>query len=181
MVGFSNCKAYFSEYTTAVTIGVSSLTLCSKGASTVQAINETMDLLNITARQYFSQHGYGSWGALFSQEEFSQRQDLIPHRELAVQAGLGVIGKNFLVVTPAYGPRIHLTTVITTMPFLPDSGNADFNPCKSCTLCVKQCPTNALQNYFCEDVCTKCYTCVLVCPVGEDFHTVKQFPHLWAR
>lgn len=185
LIGFSNCKTYFPEYTTAVTLGVSSLTIYELDRSdTVQAMNEIMDFLNITARQYFFQHGYGSWGALFSQEEFSQRQDFVPHRELAVQAGLGIIGKNFLVITPAFGPRVQLTTVLTTMPFLPDSLDSNFNPCKFCNICVKACPTNALKDYFCEELCTKCYKCVLVCPVGKDFDKIQQYaenPHIWTR
>jgi epoxyqueuosine reductase QueG len=183
-IGFSTCKDYFPEYTSAVTIGVSALKIYKlERKDTLQAMNEIMDFLNVQARQIFSQEGYGSWGVLFSQEEFSQRQNFIPHRELAVKAGLGVIGKNFLLITPEFGPRIQLTTVLTTMPVLPNPP-LDFNPCKECTICLRECPTNALKDYFHEELCTKCYRCVLVCPVGKDFQEIQNYaerPSIWAR
>lgn len=184
LVGVSNCKEYFPEYTTSVSIGVSALKIYKlQRKDPLQALNEIMDFLNIQARQIFAEAGYGSWGSLFSQEEFSQSQNFTPHRELAVKAGLGITGKNFLLVTPEYGPRVQLTTVLTTMPLLPEVP-LDFNPCESCSICVKACPTNALKDYFHEEVCTKCYQCVLVCPVGRDFHEISQYaekPSIWTK
>jgi len=173
LVGFSNCREYFPEYTTAVTIGVSALQIYRlQRTDTIQAMNEIMDFLNLQARQMFSEEDYGSWGTLFSQEEFSRLQNFTPHRELAIKAGLGVLGKNFLLITPEYGPRVQLTTVLTTMPLLPDSP-LDFDPCKNCDICVQECPTNALKDYFHEELCTKCYKCVVVCPRGKDFEEIQ--------
>jgi ferredoxin len=184
LVGVSNCKEYFPEYTTALSIGVSALKIYKlQRKDSLQALNEIMDFLNIQARQIFAEEGYGSWGSLFSQEEFSQSQNFTPHRELAVKAGLGIRGKNFLLLTPEYGPRLQLTTVLTTMPVLPDP-LLDFNPCNHCTICVDACPTSALKDYFHEELCTKCYQCVLVCPVGEDFEEIihyTELPSIWTQ
>jgi len=184
LVGFSSCKEYFPEYTSAVTIGVSALKIYKlQRTDTVQAMNETMDFLNLHARQIFAEEGYGSWGALFSQEEFPRVHDLVPHRELAIKAGLGILGKNYLLVTPEYGPRVQLTTVLTTMPLYPDSP-LDFDPCNTCNICVEECPNNALKDYFHEELCTECYTCVLVCPVGKDFEEIQVYaeePSIWSR
>jgi epoxyqueuosine reductase QueG len=183
LVGFSSCKEYFPEYTSAVTLGVSALRIYNlERKDTIQAMNEIMDFLNVTTRQILREEGYGSWGALFSQEEFSGRPDFVPHRELAVKSGMGIIGKNFLLITPEFGPRVQLTTVLTTMPVVPDPP-LDFEPCKACDICVKECPTSALKSYFHEDVCTKCYTCVLVCPVGYDFEEIQHYrdsPSIWS-
>ncbi len=181
LVGFSDCKDYFSEYTTAITLGVSSLQILAlQRTDFVQALNETLDYLNIRVRQILSEEHYGCWGPLFSQEESPQSRT-VPHRELAIKAGLGFIGRNFLLITPQYGPRVHLTTVLTTMPLLPDSP-LDFNPCKTCDTCVRECPTHALREYFRGEMCIKCSTCVAVCPVGEDFEKIKRYePSLWSR
>ncbi len=186
LVGFSNCKEYFPEYTSAITLGVSALKIYQmKSTDLLQAMNEYMDLLNIQTRQILKKAGFGSWGALFSQEEFSNRRDFVPHRELAEKAGLGIIGKNFLLITPEYGPRVQFTTILTTMPVLPDSPLSHYNPCKTCSICVRECPTNALKKYFDEDSCIKCYKCVAVCPAGEEFEEIKKHieekPNLWAQ
>jgi epoxyqueuosine reductase QueG len=186
LIGFSNCKEYFPEYTSAITLGVSALQIYKLNRTDLlQAMNEYMDLLNIYTRQILKKEGFGSWGALFSQEEFSARKDFVPHRELAEKAGLGVIGKNFLLITPEYGPRIQLTTVLTTMPILPDQPLFNYCPCETCSICVSECPTNALKEYFDEELCIKCYNCVTVCPQGDEFEEIKrhikEIPNLWAQ
>lgn len=175
LVGISSCREYFPEYTTAVTLGVSALRIYEmQKKDAIQALNETMDLLNVETRQILAREGYGSWGSLFSQEEGSRSRTVIPHRELAVKAGLGVIGKNFLLITPEFGPRIQFTTVLTTMPMLPDLPSS-FNPCRTCDICVEKCPADALRTYFHEELCIKCYICVLVCPVGRDFQEIQRY------
>ena len=174
LVGFSSCKEYYPEYTSAVIIGVSALKIYQLNRKDVmKALNETMDFLNVKARQILSEEGYGTWGSLFSQED-SSRKNITPHRELAVKAGLGVIGKNFLLVTPEFGPRVQLTTVLTTMPLLPDT-SLKVDPCQSCTICVDQCPTGALNTCFHYELCIKCYKCVLTCPVGQDFEEIQSY------
>ncbi len=181
LVGCSSCKEYFPEYTSAVTIAVSALKIYKlRREDPLQTIDEIMDYLNVTARQIFSEEGYGSWGPLFSQEEFS-RNYFSPHRELAVKAGLGITGKNFLVITPEFGPRIQLTTVLTTMPLLPDTP-LDYDLCKECNTCREECPTNALKDFFYEELCIKCYRCVLKCPAGRDFEEIHMYaeePDIW--
>ncbi|MBU7015032.1 MAG: hypothetical protein HXS43_09405, partial [Theionarchaea archaeon] len=118
LVGFCSCREYFPEYSSAVVIGVSVLKLLKKSQSDpIQNLNTIMDLLNIQGRQFLCERGFGVWGALFSQEDLPGK-DIIPHRELAVKAGLGTIGRNFLVITPEFGPRVQLTTILTTMPVL---------------------------------------------------------------
>jgi epoxyqueuosine reductase QueG len=183
LVGITTCKEYFPEYTTAVVVGVSALRIYHlKRKDTMQAMNEIMDYLNVYTRQLLITEGFGTWGSLFSQEEFSRSRNYVPHRELALRAGLGVIGKNFLLITPQFGPRIQLTTVLTTMPLLPDP-LLSFDPCKTCTTCVDHCPTGALKDCFHQELCTRCYRCVLACPVGGDFHEMQLYaetiPSIW--
>lgn len=65
---------------------------------------------------------------------------------MAIDAGLGELGRLGLLVTPKYGPRVRLAKVITDMPLLPDSpikfGVADF--CEACMLCAEHCPSAAI-------------------------------------
>ena len=64
-------------------------------------------------------------------------------KDAAVMAGLGCIGKNNLLVTPQFGPRIRLRAVVLSAD-LPPTGPIDFDPCAGCgASCRKHCPQNA--------------------------------------
>lgn len=64
-------------------------------------------------------------------------------KDCAVMAGLGCIGKNNILVTPEYGPRVRLRA-LTVDADLPSSGPRQFNPCKDCKVyCRKACPQNS--------------------------------------
>ncbi len=65
---------------------------------------------------------------------------------MAVDAGLGELGRLGLLVTPKYGPRVRLAKVITDMPLIPDSpisfGVTEF--CEACMLCADHCPSRSI-------------------------------------
>ncbi|HWR06272.1 hypothetical protein [Sporomusa sp.] len=111
------------------------------------------------------------------------------HRHAAVAAGLGEFGLNNLFLTPEYGPRVRLVSIITAAPLTADPVLE--NPIclgKKCSLCVKACPAKAFgdiyeieiagkKNYqarISQDDCAKfnkvCYKkCVRACPVALKF------------
>ena len=67
---------------------------------------------------------------------------LIPpfsHRYAAVAAGLGAIGWSGNVMTPEYGSRVYLSSVITDAELEADRPLAE-NPCDRCNICLKACP-----------------------------------------
>ena len=65
---------------------------------------------------------------------------------MAIDAGLGELGRNGLLITPSYGPRVQLAKVITDLPLVADQpihfGVAEF--CAICNQCVPLCPGNAI-------------------------------------
>ena len=70
--------------------------------------------------------------------------DVSPYNdvELAFKAGLGVIGKNRLLINDKYGSLCFIGYVITDMPLeasIPTEGG-----CLGCNKCVDACPTGAL-------------------------------------
>ena len=74
-------------------------------------------------------------------------------RALAVRAGLGIIGKNRMLVNPRLGPQIFLGEILTNLELVPDKPLTE--SCHDCGRCVSVCPTGALKPDGCFDA-TKC-------------------------
>ena len=110
----------------------------------------------------------------------------------AVNAGLGWIGKNDVLITEKYGPRVRLSAVLVDYPF--ETGRKiTESRCASCNRCVDICPhkalkglnwdINALRNNLIDyHLCNQkrsayiekhgrknaCGLCMVVCPFGMD-------------
>lgn len=64
----------------------------------------------------------------------------------AIKAGLGEYGRNQLVLTPEFGPRVRFSKIFTDMPLAPD-GPRDLGIkayCEGCDICATACPVKAL-------------------------------------
>jgi len=101
-----------------------------------------------------------------------------------VLAGLGFIGKNNLLVTKKYGPRIRLRAVNTNASLKPDPIIESLDFCRKCSKCVDACPADAFDTgqynreaclSYCESNLKEisqysvlwCMECSNVCPIGE--------------
>jgi epoxyqueuosine reductase QueG len=110
-------------------------------------------------------------------------------KHAAELAGLGVIGKNYLLTNPEYGNLLWLSAVLTDADLIPDLV-ADLTPdltldkkklhdmCENCNICVESCPSGALSDsakfgrkgcsQFFKIVSKKfeiqCFTCRTACP-----------------
>jgi epoxyqueuosine reductase len=73
----------------------------------------------------------------------------ISHKAVARVAGLGWQGKNLLLITPQYGPRVRLVTVLTNAPLTPDAPIK--NRCGKCMLCHDACPVGAIKGVNTND------------------------------
>jgi len=66
-------------------------------------------------------------------------------KDSAVMAGLGCIGKNNMLVTPSFGPRVRLQALLLEER-LPPTGPVHFDPCDGCLEhCLKACPQAAFE------------------------------------
>ena len=114
---------------------------------------------------------------------------------LAVDAGLGELGRNGLLITPQFGPRVRLCKVFTDLPLKPDMP-IDFGAqeyCEKCRKCMESCPANAISEdktanattisggsgilkwpvngescfrFWCERG-VDCHICIKVCPFNK--------------
>ena len=115
---------------------------------------------------------------------------------LAVDAGLGEVGRLGYLMTKEFGPRIRLSAVTTNMPLVPDKpvdiGVEDF--CAICKKCANCCPSNSIPtddlpqpfngtlrwklnaetcfNYW-GKIGTDCCICMKVCPWSH----ARTWPH----
>ena len=64
-------------------------------------------------------------------------------RAMAFRAGLGIIGKNRMLVNPRLGPQILLGEILTNLELDPDKPMAE--SCPGCDSCIAACPTGALK------------------------------------
>ena len=66
---------------------------------------------------------------------------------LAIDAGIGELGRNGLLITPEYGPCVRICKIFTDLPMKTDKpitfGVTNF--CKNCQECVKACEADAIQ------------------------------------
>lgn len=65
---------------------------------------------------------------------------------LAIDAGLGQLGRNAKLINPLFGPRCRLSKVITDLPLVVDKpidfGVTEF--CDQCQKCARTCPSGAI-------------------------------------
>jgi len=64
----------------------------------------------------------------------------------AAIAGLGVKGKNTLILNPEHGPFVRFTSILTEAEFEPDAPLSE-DLCGDCIRCIEACPTKALRPY----------------------------------
>lgn len=80
----------------------------------------------------------------------------ISHRKLAVQAGIGFIGRSNLLVHPEYGARMRYVSVLTHADLEPDMPY-DGDECGSCRACMAVCPAGAIKEDKADYDLQACY------------------------
>ena len=99
-------------------------------------------LLQITKKLEAFLHEYDPSISVW-QKRYHVERGGIYLKEAAVQAGLGCIGRNNLLVTPDFGPRVRLRAMLISEA-LPPTGPTDFDPCRGCgEYCIRGCPQKA--------------------------------------
>ncbi len=189
----------YANLTNAVTIAVrlsdAVIDTVSKGPTHTyfhhyRTVNAFLDRLALTAGLFLQNHG-GQYVCVPASQSIEGFSGLFSHKEAAVKAGLGTIGRSALYLSDNFGPRVRLATVLTDLDlsagFRPLSEN---NPCDGCSACVTACPAMAISGHsFSEkgihildrSACSThmkqayqkigrgvvCGICVSICPAGK--------------
>ena len=87
-----------------------------------------------------------TYGAEAYELPYHARRGGIFLKDAAVLAGMGVIGKNNLLITRPYGPRVRLKALWLDHPLECTGPMRGFAPCDGCDgLCLQACPKDAFQ------------------------------------
>jgi epoxyqueuosine reductase len=168
--GFSRCPsddAYLRRLPTAISLAVQvsdAVVDEIREAPTMsyfhhyRTLNYFIDQVQLSLGLYLQKEGYSFFPIPASQSIPSNESPFsakFSHKEAAVLAGLGKIGRSCLFLENNLGPRVRLGTVFTN--FVPSdlSGapvpkkNEDHNftlseHCSNCSLCIDSCPSHAL-------------------------------------
>jgi epoxyqueuosine reductase QueG len=108
--------------------------------------NTKLDLLALDAVDFIESQGYSALPIAASQSTNTDKdayRGVFSHKTAAVLSGLGFIGKNALFITPEYGSKIRLATVLTDMPLSPEFPVMT-GGCGSCEICKNACPAKAI-------------------------------------
>ncbi len=122
---------------------------------------------------------------------YSIEQGGIFLKDCATLGGIGVIGKNNLLITPGLGPRVRLRASFLDIELAPTL-LPGFDPCADCDMpCLRACPQDAFRNeHYERDYCHLemennrnnpvvtnaesgiphikfCRSCEFACPVGD--------------
>lgn len=159
-----------------------------------QTANRMLDELAFNTSVLLQKDGFNSLPVPASQVIDKERwYGAVSHKAVARMAGLGWQGKNLLLITPQYGSRVRLVTILTQAPLTADSPIK--NRCGTCTMCRDACPVSAVKGvgtdghyknrnealYFsrCAEKLTQefanlpgvgasiCGICIKVCPFGR--------------
>lgn len=131
-----------------------------------------MDALAVKVCGLLQAEGYESIAKL--------KTGVLPHKTVALRAGLGFIGKNNLLVTPQYGCAVMLGKVLTSAPFALTSTSPRQPQCGDCTLCTQVCPSHALlgktwditvvrEEIITRKLCSLCLKCMVFCPYTKEY------------
>jgi reductive dehalogenase len=139
--------------------------------------------------QWFKNMGYKSVA------QHSRNYDLVT-TAVAVDAGLGEVGRLGFLITPKQGPRVRVFATLTDMPLIPDRpisfGVEEY--CTICKKCAETCPSRSIphgektiQNgvekwkldaescyEYWSHVGTDCAICMAVCGFGKPDTTLHR-------
>ena len=109
------------------------------------ALNKKLNEIVSAGEEFLKSKGYNAYAQTTDRVKTNEnRISKLPHKTVATRAGLGWIGKNCLLVTKEYGPAIRISSLLTDAP-LKCNEPINESKCGGCSLCVKNCPGQALK------------------------------------
>ena len=102
-------------------------------------------------------------GEILPDHHFRPCVDTAPllEREHAMRAGLGLVGKNTLLIEPGVGSWMLLGGIVSTARLIPTSPKTErSDPCGTCSRCIDACPTDAITPFSVDATRCLAYTTI---------------------
>jgi epoxyqueuosine reductase len=107
-------------------------------------VNNFLDQTTLRMTRFIQGEGWEALPIPASQIiDWEKQRGHLSHKEVALRAGLGWIGRNNLLVNPEYGCRVRLATVLTNVPLNCDGPIG--KDCGECRDCIEVCPVGAIK------------------------------------
>jgi epoxyqueuosine reductase QueG len=134
-------------------------------------IKRELSLMGYKIAKYLRHQGWNALHLPPSKQDARFRTAPFYHMPAMYLAGLGTLGLNFTIITPEFGPRVYVSSIITDCELSSGQPIAE-DLCVRCKLCIKNCPIKALdessgKNPFACASYGCCSTCIAICPVGD--------------
>lgn len=147
-------------------------------------LTENLEKYGISAVPVPASEPYEYWD-----ENRRHGQGILSLKHAAVRAGLGIMGKNTLLVNEKFGNMLLLGAVLSSKEFESDQ-IADYQACiPNCRICLDNCPASALAGNIleqskCRSICGKttegggfvysCNLCRTLCPHKQEVKSVAR-------
>jgi epoxyqueuosine reductase QueG len=110
-----------------------------------------MDKIAYRLAEWLERQGHPSFVAAAQETDWSYKNasyGRLSTRHLGVEAGLGTLGLEVNILTPAFGPRLYLTGILTELALEPDRPMTE-QVCigESCSRCLHSCPADAVGHF----------------------------------
>ena len=133
-------------------------------------LRRELTLMGYKLARFLRHQGWGAFYLPPAKQNERFRTAPFYHMPAMYLAGLGTLGLNCSILTPEFGPRLLVTSLITDCPLTTGQPLAQ-ELCTRCGLCVESCPIGAIdgQGWKNPFACASygcCATCIAVCPVG---------------
>ncbi|MBS2099300.1 epoxyqueuosine reductase [Carboxylicivirga linearis] len=149
-------------------------------------IEKKTDRLADEVADYLISNGYKAYSQSERNIEATHRYNQtehrtpLPHKILALKAGMGWIGKHNLLVNTVYGSALSMCSVLTNAKLETRNHKPSVSKCGDCMVCVKACAPGALNAVSWNDQldrddivnirkCTTCIQCMMACPWTQKY------------
>ncbi len=113
----------------------------------IRAAKARIEAILPQIEEILTAHEIRCWIPPVAQRDEAELLAPFPFKTAAARAGLGWFGKNDVIITLRYGPRVRLSAMLIDAVFTPGTPIVQSECPDDCTACVDACPCKALKNH----------------------------------
>ena len=112
----------------------------------IQTARGRLEIVVAKAESILQKHRVKYWIPPVTQENETELRALFSFKTAAARAGIGWFGKNDVIITERYGPRVRLSAILIDETFTYGEPITVGRCPDDCTKCIDICPCKALKN-----------------------------------